>query len=419
MPLVSLDDWLKYIETLRPNENEFSLDRIRPVYEELIKDKFAENIVVVGGTNGKGTTVEYLQELTKSQGLRVGSYTSPHLSSFNERIRLNGNPVTNRQVIEAFKKIEEKRGLTNLTYFDFATLGAFIIFSEAQLDIAILEIGIGGRFDPVNLLEPDISILTNVDLDHQNWLGRTTEEIGEEKAAIFRKNKPAILGQNNLPSSVYKEAKKLSASIIELGVDFRIELNNKAEWTYLLNNGKVELIIGGLKEDNLSTEAAACALTAFFLLGRMNSPSLRDVINSTNLKGRCDLVNERFLLDVSHNPASVLQLSKYIERNYKKDQKISAIFGAMQDKDITGMVQSIKKHVTKWYATSPDIERSLPTEDLTRVLSELVTQEVVPTKGIKDAIDIALLESEGELVLIFGSFHTISEAFRIIKGLES
>ena len=298
-------------------------------------------------------------------------------------------------------------------------MGAFIIFSEAQLDIAILEIGIGGRFDPVNLVEPDISILTNVDLDHQNWLGRTTEEIGEEKAAIFRKNKPAILGQNNLPSSVYKEAKKLSASIIELGVDFRIELNNKAEWTYLLNNGKVELIIGGLKEDNLSTEAAACALTAFFLLGRMNSPSLRDVINSTNLKGRCDLVNERFLLDVSHNPASVLQLSKYIERNYKKDQKISAIFGAMQDKDITGMVQSIKKHVTKWYATSPDIERSLPTEDLTRVLSELVTQEVVPTKGIKDAIDIALLESEGELVLIFGSFHTISEAFRIIKGLES
>ena len=179
MPLESLGDWLKYIETLRPNENDFSLDRIRPLYQELIKGKFAENTVVVGGTNGKGTTVEFLQELTKSQGLRVGSYTSPHLFNFNERIRLDGNPVTDCQIIQAFKKIDKKRGSTRLTYFDFATLGAFIIFSEAQLDVAILEIGIGGRFDPVNLVSPDISILTNVDLDHQNWLGKTTEEIGK------------------------------------------------------------------------------------------------------------------------------------------------------------------------------------------------------------------------------------------------
>jgi dihydrofolate synthase/folylpolyglutamate synthase len=224
MPLESLGDWLKYIETLRPNENDFSLDRIRPLYKELIEGKFAENTVIVGGTNGKGTTVEFLQELTKSQGLRVGSYTSPHLFNFNERIRLDGNPVTDCQIIQAFKKIEKKRGSTRLTYFDFATLGAFIIFSEAQLDVAILEIGIGGRFDPVNLVSPDISILTNVDLDHQNWLGKTTEEIGKEKSAIFRENKPAILGQNNLPNSVKEEAKRMDAYLFELGEDFRIEL---------------------------------------------------------------------------------------------------------------------------------------------------------------------------------------------------
>ena len=418
MPLESLDDWLKYIETLRLNEDDFSLDRIRPLYEELINGKFAENTVIIGGTNGKGTTVEFLQELTLGQGLRVGSYTSPHLFNFNERIRLNGNPVSDYQIIEAFKKIEKKRGSTHLTYFDFATLSAFIIFSEAQLDVAILEIGIGGRYDPVNLIDPDISILTNVDLDHQNWLGKTTEEIGKEKSAIFRENKPAILGQNNLPNSVHEEAKSIGACVFELGIDFKIELS-KTGWTYFLNRKRDELIIDDLKEDHLSIEAAACALTAFFLLGKENNSSLGNIINSTNLKGRCDLVNDKFLLDVSHNPASVLQLSRYIERNYKKDHKISAIFGVMQDKDVSEMVQSIKKHVTKWYATSPDIERSLSAIDLTGLLSELVTEEVVPTKSIKEAIDGALVESESELVLIFGSFYTISEAFRVIKKLES
>ena len=419
MPLKSLDDWLKYIETLRPNEDEFSLDRIRPVYEELIKSPIAENIVVVGGTNGKGTTVEYLQELSKSQGLSVGSYTSPHLFNFNERIRLDGNLISDHQIILAFEQIEEKRGSAHLTYFDFATLAAFIIFLEAQVDIAILEIGIGGRFDPVNLVEPNVSILTNVDLDHQNWLGKTTEEIGKEKAAIFRENKPAILGQQNLPNSVHNEANRLVASVIELGIDFKIELNSKGEWTYLLNGRKDKLIIDGLKEDKLSIEAAACALTAFFLLGGINNSSIRDVINTTNLKGRCELVNKRYLLDVSHNPASVIQLSKYIERNYKKDQKISAVLGVMQDKDVVDMIQSIKKFVSKWYATSPNIERSLPSADLTRILSELVEEEVVRTSSIKEAIDAVMLESEDELVLIFGSFYTISEAFGVIKELES
>ena len=210
----------------------------------------------------------------------------------------------------------------------------------------------------------------------------------------------------------------MDAYLFELGKDFRIELT-KTGWTYLLNRKKDQVVIDGLKQDHLSLEAAACALTAFFLLGKENNPNLVNIINSTNLKGRCDLVNKRFLLDVSHNPASVLQLSRYIERNYKKDHKISAIFGVMQDKDVSDMVQSIKKYVSKWYATSPDIERSLSSVDLTNLLSELVTEEVVPTKSIKEAINTASEEPGTELVLIFGSFHTISEAFRVIKELES
>jgi dihydrofolate synthase/folylpolyglutamate synthase len=416
MPIESLDDWLKYIETLRPNEDEFSLERIRPIYEELIAKPVAKKIVIVGGTNGKGTTVEFLQELCKSQSVSVGSYTSPHLFNFNERIRLNGNSVSDNQIISAFKQIEEKRGSTHLTYFDFATLAAFIIFSKANLDMAVLEIGIGGRFDPVNLVEPDVSILTSVDLDHQNWLGRTTEDIGREKAAIFRTNKPAILGQNNLPKSVYEEANKLGALIVQLDNHFRIELNGKEEWTYILND---EFKIDGLKAGNLSLQAAASALTAFFTLGGINESYLKDVINSTKLKGRCDLVNNRFLLDVSHNPASAIQLSKYLERNYEEGKKIYAIFGVMKDKDVVDIILSIKNYVSKWYATSPNIERSLSVTDLSTILSESVEEEVVATTSIRNAVDTALIESEDELILIFGSFYTISEAFEIIKELES
>ena len=416
MPIESLDDWLKYIETLRPNEDEFSLERIRPIYEELIGKPVAKKIVIVGGTNGKGTTVEFLQELCKSQSISVGSYTSPHLFNFNERIRLNGNSVSDNQIISAFKQIEEKRGSTHLTYFDFATMAAFIIFSKANLDMAVLEIGIGGRFDPVNLVEPDVSILTSVDLDHQNWLGRTTEDIGREKAAIFRTNKPAILGQNNLPKSVYEEANKLGALIVQLDSHFRIELNSKEEWTYILDD---EFKIDGLKIGNLSLQAAASALTAFFTLGGINESCLKDVINSTKLKGRCDLVNNRFLLDVSHNPASAIQLSKYLERNYEESKKIYAIFGVMKDKDVVDIILSIKNYVSKWYATSPNIERSLSATDLSTILSESVEEEVVATTSIRNAVDTALIESEDELILIFGSFYTISEAFEIIKELES
>ena len=181
-----LSDWLLYINSNRPNEGDFGLNRLRPIYSQIVKEPLAEKTILVGGTNGKGSTSEYLKNMLISAGYTVGIYTSPHLMEFNERIRINDEQVKDKEIVRSFKKIDQLKKQTRLTYFDFSTLAAFDIFSEKKLDFAILEIGIGGQYDPVNLIESDLSIITNIDFDHEQWLGYSLEEIGSQKAAILK-----------------------------------------------------------------------------------------------------------------------------------------------------------------------------------------------------------------------------------------
>ncbi len=189
-----LSDWLVYINSNRPNEGEFGLDRLKGVYNKIVTKSIAQKTILVGGTNGKGTTTEYLKNFLITAGYKVGSYTSPHLMKFNERIKINNEPVTDKKIVQSFKKVDDLKKDTRLTYFDYATLACFDIFSQEDLDYAILEIGIGGKYDPVNLICADLSIVTNVELDHEKWLGSTVEEIGSQKAAIFKSGKISILG---------------------------------------------------------------------------------------------------------------------------------------------------------------------------------------------------------------------------------
>ena len=413
----SLENWLNYIQTLRPIEKDFSLARVRHIYKDLVNTSLAKKVVVVGGTNGKGTTVEFLNNLALTKGLKVGSYTSPHLFKFNERIRINGEPIGDDQIVNAFESIEEIRGEQKLTYFDFATLAALKIFSKSKLDLVILEIGIGGRFDPVNIVNPDISILTSVDLDHENWLGETKEKIGKEKAAIFRKNKPAILGQLRLPSSVLTEAEAIGAEVIHIGKEFNAIDHRNGTWSYNFNRSQKDS--NEFKKNNLSIESAACALTAFILLGYDLNHSSIEAINSTQLEGRCDLVDGKFLLDVSHNQASAKQLSNYLESNYKNNRKISAIFGVMQDKNVKEIISEIKPHVSKWRITSPRIERAMTTKELSNILTKMAVREVYTSSSVKESIREALAESDDdELIVVFGSFYMVSEALEEIHNLR-
>tara|TARA_B000000460_G_scaffold163079_1_gene115625 strand:+ start:6735 stop:8006 length:1272 start_codon:yes stop_codon:yes gene_type:complete len=417
MPKRSLEHWLSYIETLNPEEIELGLDRIRPVYEKLINSPLAEKIILVGGTNGKGSTVEYLSELLRDKNKRVGTYTSPHLFSFNERIRINGKECSDSSILNSFMTVERARESIPLTYFEFSTLAAIQIFSESELDVVILEVGLGGRLDAVNVVEPDISILTNVELDHQDWLGNNREVIGKEKADIFREGKPAVLAQKNLPKSVFQEAIRKEAVLYTLNTDFGYEIDEIADnWSYFFSKDDKNLTISKINLTNLSVESASAALTTFILLGEEFNEDLKKVIEKTNLKGRCELIKNKFLLDVSHNPAAVQNLKHFIRRNFKTRNRIVAVFGAMSDKDVLGMVEPIKKIVSRWYVTSPEIGRAMKTSKLTSLLRESTDSEIIEVDRVKDAVHRAFKDSSEEtLILVLGSFYTVSEAVPVIE----
>ena len=420
MKLDSLNSWLERIQSLGPKEIELGLERISPIYEKLIRPFIKSKTIVVGGTNGKGTTVEFLSQLLISKKRSVGTFTSPHLFNFNERIKVNGQAVPERYIINSFKLIEENRGSVQLTYFDFSTLAALLIFNEFKVDVMVLEIGLGGRLDPVNIVDSDIAILTNVELDHQDWLGNTREIIGKEKAAIFRSQKPVILGQHSIPESVFEKAIELQNQVYRVGGRFDYQVDGlQKKWSYSFS-GQKAITFSQIHLNNLSVSSLSSALTAFCILEEDVKIDIEAVLKKTDLKGRCELIENRFLLDVSHNESSARYLSAFLERNFEIDREISAVFGVMSDKDINSIIKPLLGRVKNWYATSPDIERSMDSNELSKLISLKSPSQVNQVKNVKEACLKAHEETgEGGLILIFGSFYTVAEAFPAIKLLRS
>ena len=420
MKLDSLNSWLEHIQSLGPKEIELGLERISPIYEKLIRPFIKSKTIVVGGTNGKGTTVEFLSQLLISKKRSVGTFTSPHLFNFNERIKVNGQAVPERYIINSFKLIEENRGSVQLTYFDFSTLAALLIFNEFKVDVMVLEIGLGGRLDPVNIVDSDIAILTNVELDHQDWLGNTREIIGKEKAAIFRSQKPVILGQHSIPESVLEKAIELQNQVYRVGGRFDYQVDGlQKKWSYSFS-GQKAITFSQIHLNNLSVSSLSSALTAFCILEEDVKIDIEAVLKKTDLKGRCELIENRFLLDVSHNESSARYLSAFLERNFESDREISAVFGVMSDKDINSIIKPLLGRVKNWYATSPDIERSMDSNELSKLISLKSPSQVNQVKNVKEACLKAHEETgEGGLILIFGSFYTVAEAFPAIKLLRS
>ena len=341
----SLDQWLDYISSIRPKEANLGLDKIRPIYKKIINFPLASKIVVVGGTNGKGSTVEFLTQLLMLNNKSVGTFTSPHIFKFNERIRVNGKPVADNEIIDAFQLIEVNRGSSKLTYFDFSTLAALRIFNRLNLDVIILEIGLGGRLDPVNIVDSDIGVLTNVELDHQEWLGKDKEAIGKEKAAIFRSNKTVILGQHEMPKTVLNKTLRLQNKVLKVGRDFEYSVNDSLkEWAYTFNSDQ-QISLKKLKLGSLSVSSLSCALTAYIALGNKLDLNINAVLDRTHLRGRCELIDGRFLLDVSHNASSAEYLNAFIQRNFSKEIKITAVLGVMEDKDVNSIIKPFAEKV--------------------------------------------------------------------------
>ena len=404
-----LSDWLTYINSNRPNEGDFGLGRLEDIYSQIVQSPVARKTILVGGTNGKGSTIEFLKNFLLSAGYKIGSYTSPHLLEFNERIKINDKSVKDKKIIRSFERIDKLKKKTRLTYFDYATLAAFDIFCEEELDFAILEIGIGGKYDPVNLINSDLSIITNIELDHEKWLGSSLEDIGDQKAAILKKGKLAILGSEEMPNSVMTKATEICSSHFQLNKDFFVH-EDKTHWSYSFSEKDCNLDL--LSNGSLNSDAAASALTAYNLLSN-REVGFQSIIENTQLKGRCDIVNN-FILDVSHNPASVKNLISFIKKNFK-ERKFKAIFASMSEKDSSSIIKEIAHLISEWNICFIDDKRfDIPS------LINLTKSKVKADVNIADTVYSAVERGyyEGTPYIVFGSFITVSEAYRALDKIK-
>lgn len=407
----SLTEWLSDLEVRNSQEIQLGLTRIKTVAQKLQLLSLKAKVISVAGTNGKGSTVTALEHIYHIAGYQVGTYTSPHLIHFNERIRINLSAISDDDLCRAFSIIEAIRGDVVLTYFEMITLAALWFFQKKDVDIVILEVGLGGRLDATNIIDADLSIITTIDFDHQDFLGHTLEAIGYEKAGILRQGKPFIYADENPPASVVERAAVLSVFACYLGKYFSFQ-ERESVWDFYC--GKIQ--IHGLPKPKIHLKSAAAAITACFLLELpVSYDHLHKAMHRIFLPGRLQLQKGEVdvLYDVSHNPQSVKLLAHTLQ-HYDKKNKIHAVFSALKDKNILELIVPLKKYVDYWYPAQLDGKRAISAKLL---LSYFKKAEIFVEICYNEpflAFEAALSHAKrGDLIVVYGSFFTVG---RVMNG---
>jgi len=368
----TLTDWLAYLEALHPVAIELGLDRVRAVASKMGLRLDGVNIIV-GGTNGKGSTCAMLEAILLAAGYKVGMYTSPHLIDFNERIRVNGELATDAQIIEQLAAIEAGRGPVSLTYFEYTTLAALLMFQKHTVDVAVLEVGLGGRLDAVNIIDADCAIVTSVDMDHMQLLGDTREQIGWEKAHIFRPGRPAICADPVPPQSLVDHARDIEADLWRFGKDFNYS-GDRLQWAYGgRSRRRAGLGYPSLRGANqlLNASAALAALEA--LEDRLVVPqqAVRLGLSQAALPGRLQILPglPTIVLDVAHNPHAAAALGQNLDA-MAHSNATHAVVGMLGDKDVAGVVSRLATRVDHWYCASLGGPRGLSGEKLADIVRQ-------------------------------------------------
>ncbi|MEY3389845.1 MAG: hypothetical protein RL350_104 [Pseudomonadota bacterium] len=410
----SLDQWLSHLETAHPVGIDMGLARITRVKESLGL-KFACPVITVGGTNGKGSTCAFLESILLAAGYKVACHTSPHLLRFNERARLNGVDVSDADLLKAFERVEQARCRLSdpptLTYFEFTTLAIMDIFANASVDAVILEVGMGGRLDAVNIVDADCAIVTSIDLDHMAYLGNTREAIAFEKAGIFRTKAIAICGDPIPPASLINHANAIGADLWLMGKDYSFT-GDQQQWGWT-GRGKRFSGLGypALRGANqlLNASAVIAALIALHDRLPVSAQDIRNGLALVELPGRFQVLPGRptVVLDVAHNPHAAATLAESIEAMAYHPYTY-AVFGAMADKDIDGVLKPLLNTVDYWYCTDLPTPRAASASDLAKRLQAFNKEALVfmdPGAAYQAALDKA---GEGDRILVFGSFYTVS-----------
>lgn len=424
-----LVSWLEHIDRVHPTEIELGLERSQTVAQRLKVLPPAPQVITVAGTNGKGSVVACLEHVLSSSTLRIGCYSSPHLEHFNERIRIDGKALSDSRICRALSEVEAVRGDISLTYFEFATLATLWLFSRAEVDVAILEVGLGGRLDAVNIVDPGLCIITRIDLDHQQWLGEDRESIAMEKSGILRKGMPFICGDPDPPNSLMSRAEALQCPTLRAGEDFSLAPSESGQWIWKLTATDCEPTefetIGEPHLLPINVVTAAQSLLRVKLPGLTLSPE--DVAKhclTTTAPGRQEwrrdkITDRRVLLDVAHNPAACASLARTLSAT-AHDGRVRFVLAVMADKKIQDMVQHLDSIADIWYIAQIDSPRCLPVDQFAKqILNSGSRHPIGHYLSVEQAYrEACMTAGESDLIVVTGSFLTVAAVRKLSRAEE-
>lgn len=408
-----LHAWLSYLEQLHPLAIDMGLERVRAVAERMQLLHPQAQVISVAGTNGKGSTVRYLETMLAAAGYQTGAYISPHLQHYNERVRINRQLLSDAEHVAAFVAVEQARGDISLSYFEFGTLAALWLFQRQPLDVLVLEVGLGGRLDAVNIIDSDVAVLTSVGIDHVGFLGPDRTGIAREKVGIFRPHRPAICGEPDMPADVVAEVRQRGVKLLQVGEHFHYS-QQATEWRWWSETEQLlQLPLPQLPLPNAATAIAALQALAL----AVPQQAVRDGLQQAREAGRLQLLAgpPQQLLDVAHNPHAASFLAEHIQRHYPQ-RPVYAVIGMLHDKDIAGTLGALAGAVSRWYFADLNGPRGASAEQLLTALRRHGNYDqpwrcFASVKAAhKAACTDALQQSNQQpLVLVCGSFYTVGQ----------
>jgi dihydrofolate synthase/folylpolyglutamate synthase len=415
MRFTTLQDWLDWQETLHPSEIELGLERVAQVWNRLNPERLSSIVITIAGTNGKGSSAAILESILLAAGHTVGCYTSPHLLNYNERIRVSGQQASDQAICDAFTRVDSAREDTTLTYFEFGTLAALDIFAQEHLDIIILEVGLGGRLDAVNIIDPDVSLITTIDIDHTNWLGDTRDEIALEKAGILRPGRPAVFGGKNPPQALLDKARELGVVLSIAGEDFsysRAEQN----WSWEGRETSYKQLPEPQLKGRFILQNCSAVLMALELLGgrlELSEDSVARGVETVAILGRFQVIpgDITLIFDVAHNPEAAAELAANLAAIQGEGRNLG-IFSALADKDIGRMIEPLVGLIDLWYIGELDSNRAATLDQIHSSItaSGVAPSNVISHKLLSQAQTKAMADAEThDKLVIFGSFLTVAE----------
>ncbi len=410
MPVLA--DWLARLESYSPVEIVLGLERVHEVLDRLDLAPIP-TVLHVAGTNGKGSSVALAESLLIESGWRVGSYTSPHILRYNERIRVDGEPSADETIISAFERVESCRGDTPLTYFEFGTLAALVVFEAENVEVAVLEVGMGGRLDAVNAVEPDAGLITNVSLDHCDWLGEDVEAIGREKAGIMRPRKPVVFASSDSPRSVLETAAKLGADLILHGRDYTFDGDGRSGWRWKGRSHSLEALPlpslgGGAQMYNAAGVLAMLEAAGFHAL--LDVERIRSAWSNLSLEGRMQTLrtDREWLIDVAHNEAAAGELASRLDTDVPDGETV-AIVGMLDDKDVEGVVNALHRAVDRFIAVTAQSPRAIGAEALAKRIANASGKPCLEAESIDAAMGFARSSTTGKgRIVVTGSFYVVA-----------